>query len=871
MKKQYKGKLLSLDIEMEEVEQLNQPLVETIVSPTTFKWALETALYKDTIFAKKKTTELINVRKIYGFIKNKLGINYGGIGRYKHLPYLTELDQITKFKELYDAKLNRFQTTHSLPKHRWGRIKPAEHLSLSVFHRPTRHSLCEEFYIDIDMKNAQPQMVNEICKMNGITNTYWIKYVKNPKKYREFIMKHHNCSKDVAKQLPIVLTFGGSYLSWIKDNLIDTNENNLITDIVEMGNEMKAVIEIVYLSNQHIKKAVLKQDPKKWTTESEAKRGVMALWGQSVERIIQETAISYLVEKKNFIIEDIIPSQDGFMILKELDYPALTTEIDKVVFERFNIVIEFVRKPFDEAQEIKEYDGLIVDVNEFEDLLSEKKLADRCIEQYTDYIVKNKKKIFIYYDKRWIDETEKDNRHNLTKMISEDLHLLLLKDITTAINLKNEEQQKLLKILRTKTSKGSCIKDIMVHIISNAKSSSEEFDTNALKLGFNNGVYDLLKGEFREYEYSDYMTTSTQYDYHKLDKTNEENIKLIKVLNDLITSIHPDTENKKLYLQILASGLDGIAYQNLFLFNGEGGNGKGLTGKLMKRVLGEYYSQPSNSILKDFEKSCCASPEIFSLKNKRYVNFAEVGGKIRCAMLRKLTGGDSFSARELYGGLENFSLNGTFVMEFNTPPELDGKAIAADYRRLLDVGFPINFTENPDLIDKEINGVMYKKANSYYTTEEFMIKMRPIFLDLLLETYKENKDKENAKKGISFIIPASVRKRTDKFMEDQNLFQKIFTREWEVVDILPNNKDDEKAKTIQVKVLWNSIENSEEYRSLPFRDRNASYSRDDFHKWIESKFNIDGNKKTGKLVKGIQRKKYDDDEGDGTLPVAEEV
>ena len=872
MENQYKGNLLSTYIEMEEVE-LNQPLVETILSPTTFKWALETALYKDTIFAKKKTTELVNVRKIYGFIKDKLGINYGGIGRYKHLPYLTELDQITKFKELYDAKLDRFKTTHSLPKHRWGRIKPAEHLSLSVFHRPTRHSLCEEFYIDVDMKNAQPQMINEICKMNDITNTYWIKYVKNPKKYRELIMKHHNCSKDVAKQLPIVLTFGGSYLSWIKDNLIDTNEENLLRDIVEMGNEMKAVIEIVYLSNQHIKKAVLKQDPKKWTTESEAKRGVMALWGQSVERIIQETAISYLVEKKNFIIEDIVPSQDGFMILKELDYPALTTEIDKVVLERFNIKIEFIRKPFDEAQEIKEYDGLIIDVNEFEDLLSEKKLADRFIEHYTDYIVKNGDKIFVYYDKRWIDETDKDNRHNLTKMISEDLHLLLFKDITNAINLKNEEKEKLFKILRTKTSKGSCIKDIIIHIVSTAKSSVEEFDTNPFKLGFNNGVYDLIKGEFREYEYSDYMTMTTKYDYKPLDKTNEDNIRLIEELKILIESIHPDPENRKLYLQILASGLDGIAYQNLFLFNGEGGNGKGLTGKLMNKLLGEYFSQPSNSILKDFEKSNCASPDLFSLKNKRYVCFTEVGGKIRVAMLRKLTGGDKFSARQLYKGLEDFNLTATFVMEFNTPPELDGKPIQADYRRLFDVAFPVNFTENPDLIDKEIGGVMYKKANKYYTTEEFLMNMRPIFLDLLLETYKENQDKQNGKNGILFTISTSVRKRTDLFMENQNIFQKVFNREWEKVEIKPNDKADEKLKTVQVKLLWNSCENSEEHRGLTFRVRNDQYSRDDFYKWCESKFKVEGNTKTGKIIKGIQRKSNEDglDAPDEEEEVYEEV
>ena len=43
-------------------------------------------------------------------------------------------------------------------------------------------------------------------------------------------MKHHDCSKDAAKQLPIILMFGGSYSTWIKECDITSNENNRIKD-----------------------------------------------------------------------------------------------------------------------------------------------------------------------------------------------------------------------------------------------------------------------------------------------------------------------------------------------------------------------------------------------------------------------------------------------------------------------------------------------------------------------------------------------------------------------------------------------------------------------------------------------------------------
>ena len=67
--------------------------------------------------------------------------------------------------------------------------------------------------------------------------------------------------------------------------------------MVEIENFMKTIIEIVYNANPQIKKDVLKQDKQKWKDENEAKKGVMALWSQSIEKIIQEECITYLINK----------------------------------------------------------------------------------------------------------------------------------------------------------------------------------------------------------------------------------------------------------------------------------------------------------------------------------------------------------------------------------------------------------------------------------------------------------------------------------------------------------------------------------------------------------------------------------------------
>ena len=136
------------------------------------------------------------------------------------------------------------------------------------------------------------------------------------------------------------------------------NENNRIKDFVEIESFIRTIIEIVYSANPQIKKDVLKQDKQKWKNEEEAKRGVMGLWSQSIEKIIQEDCILYLVNKDIIRLEDTLPCQDGFMILKENDYDAICDELNAHIKDKYNVNISCIKKPFDEGIEIPEHDDV---------------------------------------------------------------------------------------------------------------------------------------------------------------------------------------------------------------------------------------------------------------------------------------------------------------------------------------------------------------------------------------------------------------------------------------------------------------------------------------------------------------------------------
>ena len=125
---------------------------------------------------------------------------------------------------------------------------------------------------------------------------------------------------------------------------------------------------------------------------------------------------------------------------------------------------------------------------------------------------------------------------------------------------------------------------------------------------------------------------------------------------------------------------------------------------------------------------------------------------------------------------------------------------------------------------------------------------------MLIGVYRAYKTKD----GINFTIPQSIRERTDKFIENQNLFQKVFNDLWKKVEVIPDDDNDIKRKTQKVKDIWDSITYSDDYKRLSYRDK-RQYGRDEFYKWIEEQIKIQGNSKTGKIVIGLIRKEDDDD------------
>ena len=97
-----------------------------------------------------------------------------------------------------------------------GRVIPTPFISNGVMWRKIRHFLCSEKYIDIDMVNAHPVILEQICLNNGLNCWYLSLYVKDRDYIIKDIMQFYNLDRDDVKVLIIKIINGGSLSYYMK-------------------------------------------------------------------------------------------------------------------------------------------------------------------------------------------------------------------------------------------------------------------------------------------------------------------------------------------------------------------------------------------------------------------------------------------------------------------------------------------------------------------------------------------------------------------------------------------------------------------------------------------------------------------------------
>lgn len=297
----------------------------------------------------------------------------------------------------------------------------------------------------------------------------------------------------------------------------------------------------------------------------------------------------------------------------------------------------------------------------------------------------------------------------------------------------------------------------------------EKLDANVNLIGFENGVYDLENGEFREGFPEDYISFTTGIYYNLFKEDDQEVIDVKKFLSEVFT----EEAVKKYMFRLISSFLSGkTGAEKFYIWTGVGGNGKSKIIELFRNGFKDYCATlPVSIITQKRARAESASPAMAGMRGKRFVTLQEAEGdeQINVALMKELTGGDLIKARKLHQDFFEFKPQFKPVLTCNVLPEVNAND-RGTWRRMRVVDFTSVFTANPNpnnkkefLIDEEL--------------DEKLIIWKEAFMYMLLEEYKKYK-----LEGI--IEPDEVMKTTESYQYDNDNYSQFFNEKIiEVKDI----------------------------------------------------------------------------------------
>ncbi len=280
-------------------------------------------------------------------------------------------------------------------------------------------------------------------------------------------------------------------------------------------------------------------------------------------------------------------------------------------------------------------------------------------------------------------------------------------------------------------------------------------------LGFENGVFDLCKNEFRPGRPEDYISMSTNIEFHNYCWEDDE----VNAVMTFISQVLPDEDERDYVLILLSSFLNGNNRNEKFhIWTGSGGNGKSKLIELFQFAIGSYgCNLPISLLTKARKASGEATPEMAKLKGVRFAVLQEPDEKsrINVGLMKEMTGGDTITARALYKEPIEFKPQAKMILVCNHLPELPYDD-EATWRRVRSVEFKSKFV-NPEEVDPTDR---YSHPKDEELAEKLQDWAEP-FMWVLIQFY--DKWRNHGLKE-----PASVIAFTKKYQAQNDQFRDFF-------------------------------------------------------------------------------------------------
>lgn len=234
----------------------------------------------------------------------------------------------------------------------------------------------------------------------------------------------------------------------------------------------------------------------------------------------------------------------------------------------------------------------------------------------------------------------------------------------------------------------------------------DELDRDPLLLGTANGTVNLRTGGLREPQREDYITKSAMTHYDPAARCPQ----WMNFLNRIMAG---DTEMIGFLQRSIGYSLTGsTAEQCLFMLYGTGANGKSTFLNVLSELVGDYGANtPAESLM--VQQNSGVRNDIARLRGVRFVTAIETedGQRLAESLVKSLVGGDTISARFLYGEFFDFKPQFKLFLAANHKPIIKGDDYAI-WRRVRLVPFEVTVPEAewdlalPEKLRAELPGIL---------------------------------------------------------------------------------------------------------------------------------------------------------------------
>jgi len=295
-----------------------------------------------------------------------------------------------------------------------------------------------------------------------------------------------------------------------------------------------------------------------------------------------------------------------------------------------------------------------------------------------------------------------DIRSNYTIVTISDIDEVMVYDDKLGYYLPNGEQliQERAQDALGDASRKRHIDETVFHIKNSTRIERLEFDKEDGNINLRNGVYNIYTQKFVEHSPAYKFTYSLPFNYNPVAVCNEFDAYLDKI---------GLTDRKALIYEIFGYYLvPGYPIQAIFIFEGDGGNGKGTVSRVMKAFLGER--NVTGASMQALETNPYA---LAGLYGKLALICGDMPPKTvkDTSPLKTLSGGDLITAQVIYKGNIEFVNRAKLVFLMNHVPEFHDNTDSW-MRRLIPIpfntmvkGMDENFDESILSTDEELSGI----------------------------------------------------------------------------------------------------------------------------------------------------------------------